>query len=95
VQALFGDRKPLEPQLPYFGGVKMSSTYHLEFEAEGTRYDLVLVRDPYGGWLVVWSVMGWVMRYHGARSNGELKPLTKNINKYDLKNIERFLQEEF
>jgi hypothetical protein len=88
--------------MPHFGGVRMSSTYHLEFEAEGTRYDLVLVMDPYGGWLVVWSVMGWVMRYYEsslldscARKNGELKPLTKNINKYDLKNIEKFLQEEF
>lgn len=61
---------------------------HLIFEAEGTRYDLVLVSDPYGGILVVWPATGQVWRWH---RDDRLKPLGDN-NIHDGNNIFNFLE---
>ena len=35
---------------------------HIVFETDGTRYDLVLTDDPYGGVLVIWPATGYVWR---------------------------------
>lgn len=61
---------------------------HLIFEAGGTRYDLVLVSDPYGGILVAWPATGQLWRYH---RDDRLKPLGDN-NKFDTIAIYDFLQ---
>ena len=63
---------------------------HIEFEAEGTRYDLVLVNDPYGGVLVVWPATGYLWRwYPGDR----LKALSKICNDFDAIQIYRYLED--
>lgn len=62
---------------------------HIEFEprnANGSRYDLVTVPDPYGGILVIWpGVCTW--RYHFPPSKvcagGELKFLHGKQNPVD------------
>lgn len=61
---------------------------HLIFEAGGTRYDLVLVSDPYGGILVAWPATGQLWRYH---RDDRLKPLGDN-NEFDTIAIYDFLQ---
>lgn len=62
---------------------------HLIFQADGTRYDLVLVDDPYGGVLVAWPATGYLWRwYPGDR----LKPLSSNCNQFDGENIHAFLE---
>lgn len=61
---------------------------HLIFEAGGTRYDLVLVSDPYGGILVAWPATGQLWRYH---RDDRLKPLGDN-NEFDTVAIYNFLQ---
>ncbi len=67
----------------------MSNSEHLVFETDGTRYDLVLVDDPYGGVLVIWPSTGYLWRWY----NGDyLKSLSKNTNDYDAINIFKFLE---
>ena len=61
---------------------------HLIFDAGGTRYDLVLVSDPYGGILVAWPATGQLWRYH---RDDRLKPLGDN-NEFDTIAIYNFLQ---
>lgn len=61
---------------------------HIIFEAGGTRYDIVLVSDPYGGILVVWPATGQLWRYH---RDDRLKPLGNN-NEFDTVAIYNFLQ---
>ena len=61
---------------------------HIIFDAEGTRYDLVLVSDPYGGILVAWPATGQLWRWH---RDDRLKPLGK-CNEYDARNIFNFLE---
>ena len=61
---------------------------HIIFDAEGTRYDLVLVSDPYGGILVIWPATGQVWRWH---RDDRLKPLGNN-NEHDGHNIFQFLE---
>lgn len=62
---------------------------HVVFEAEGTRYDLVLVSDPYGGVLVVWPQGRQFWRWHRG---DQLKPLSRNNNDHDSINIYRYLE---
>ena len=61
---------------------------HIIFDAQGTRYDLVLVSDPYGGILVIWPATGQVWRWH---RDDRLKPLGNN-NEHDGNNIFHFLE---
>ena len=35
---------------------------HLIFQTDGTRYDLVLTDDPYGGVIVAWTRTGYLLR---------------------------------
>ncbi len=67
------------------------NTKHLIFECEGSRFDLVLTSDPYGGTLVVWPVCGLVWRYF---EGDRLQPLSKNCSKYDGDLIYRHLEGE-
>lgn len=62
---------------------------HLEFETDGTRYDLVLVNDPYGGIIVVWTSTGYLWRYY---EKDYLKPLSNDYNPFDAKNIFDYLE---
>ena len=63
---------------------------HLIFQADGTRYDLVLVDDPYGGVLVAWPATGYLWRwYPGDR----LAPMSSNCNPFDAENIYAFLED--
>ena len=67
----------------------MSNSEHLVFETDGTRYDLVLVDDPYGGVLVIWRSTGYLWRWY----NGDyLKSLSKNTNDHDAINIFKYLE---
>jgi len=61
---------------------------HMVFEAEGTRYDLILVNDPYGGVLVAWPATGYLWRWHPRDC---LKPLAA-CNEHDGKNIFNHLE---
>ncbi len=61
---------------------------HMVFEAEGTRYDLLLVNDPYGGVLVAWPATGYLWRWHPG---DRLKPLG-TCNEHDGKNIFNHLE---
>ena len=45
---------------------------HIVFEFQGTRFDLVLTHDPYGGVLVIWPQGRQFWRYHAG---DRLKPL--------------------
>lgn len=67
----------------------MSNSNHEVFEADGTRYDLVLVDDPYGGILVIWPQGKQFWRYH---PNDRLKPLNAMCNDYDTRNIFAYLE---
>jgi hypothetical protein len=62
---------------------------HMIFESDGTRYDLVLVNDPYGGVLVAWPATGYLYRWH---TGDRLKSLTKNDNPFDRTNIFVYLE---
>ncbi len=62
---------------------------HLVFQADGTRYDLILVDDPYGGVVVVWTSTGYLWRWY---KEDYLKPLSKDCNKYDAINIWNYLE---
>ena len=57
---------------------------HLIFQADGTRYDLVLGDDPYGGVLVAWPATGYLWRWY---ANDRLAPLSSNCNPFDAENI--------
>ena len=61
---------------------------HMVFEADGTRYDLILVNDPYGGVLVAWPATGYLWRWHPS---DRLKPLG-TCNAHDGKNIFAYLE---
>ncbi len=67
----------------------MSNPDHEVFETDGTRYDLVLVDDPYGGILVVWPQGKQFWRYHPG---DRLKPLMAMCNDYDTRNIFAYLE---
>jgi len=62
---------------------------HIVFEAEGTRYDLVLTNDPYGGVLVAWPATGYLWRWY---PNDRLKPLSNICNDYDAIQIYKYLE---
>ena len=62
---------------------------HIVFEAEGTRYDLVLTNDPYGGVLVVWPATGYVWRWY---PRDRLKALSSICNDYDAIQIYKHLE---
>lgn len=62
---------------------------HYEFQTDGTRYDLVLVDDPYGGIIVAWTSTGYLWRYY---EGDYLKPLSNDYNPHDAKNIFDWLE---
>jgi len=62
---------------------------HLIFQADGTRYDLVLVDDPYGGVIVVWTSTGYMWRWY---QGDYMKRLSKEVNKFDEHNIWQHLE---
>jgi len=62
---------------------------HLEFQTDDTRYDLVLVDDPYGGIIVAWTSTGYFWRYY---EGDYLKPLSNDYNPHDAKNIFDYLE---
>jgi hypothetical protein len=70
---------------------------HIVFEprnANGSRYDLVAVPDPYGGILIIWpGVCTW--RYHasGRGYEGELKFLHGKHNTVDTLAVREHLDE--
>ena len=55
---------------------------HIIFECEGTRFDLVMTTDPYGGDLVIWASgsRGMLWRYF---EGDRLQPLSENCTAYD------------
>ena len=60
---------------------------HVRFEPvpkNGSFYDLVLVDDPYGGIIVVWTSAKMTWRYY---QGDYMKPLGENCNEYDAKAI--------
>ena len=60
---------------------------HTEEEpGDGTRYDLVITEDPYGGYLIVWPVMGEVWR---GFKDTEIKVLSKDVNPYSTQAIQK------
>jgi len=61
----------------------------IEFQTDGTRYDLVLVNDPYGGIIVAWTSTGYLWRYY---EGDYLKPLSNDYNPHDAKNIFDWLE---
>jgi len=62
---------------------------HIIFECEGTRFDLVMTTDPYGGDLVIWPVCGCVWRYF---EGDRLQPLSENCSPYDGQLIFAYLE---
>jgi len=62
---------------------------HLVFQCDGTRYDLVLVDDPYGGVLVIWRDGRMTWRWD---QGDRMKPLSKDNNKFDAQNIFIYLE---
>jgi len=62
---------------------------HVIFETDGTRYDLVMTNDPYGGVLVVWPTTGYVWRWFPG---DRMATLTTNANPYDKENIFHYLE---
>lgn len=64
---------------------------HVIFQTDGTRYDLTLVHDPYGGIIVIWTTMGYVWRWY---EEDYLKDLTRaaHTNNHDAKNIFDYLE---
>ena len=65
------------------------NTEHLIFQCDGTRYDLVLVDDPYGGVIVVWTSTGYLWRWD---EGDRMKPLNRDSNPHDAQNIFIFLE---
>lgn len=66
-------------------------TLHVEAEpGDGTRYDFVAMKDPYGGHLIIWPVMGQVWRYFIDKD--ELVELSKDINPHSTKAIHETLK---
>ena len=63
---------------------------HVVFQLDGTRYDLHLVEDVYGGTIVVWTTTGMMWRFY--TNPYEIKALSKNCNKHDAANIFQFLE---
>ena len=63
---------------------------HVEFQADGTRYDLHLVEDVYGGTIVAWTSTGMMWRFY--TNPYEIKALSKNCNDHDAINIFRYLE---
>ena len=61
---------------------------HIIFEQEGTRFDLVLTEDPYGGVLVMWPAGRQFWRYHPG---DRLKPLML-CSQHDTELIFNFLE---
>ncbi len=67
-------------------------SWHLVFEPtprNGSRYDLVLVEDPYGGVIVVWRSAQMTWRYDDG---DRMKPLSKGCNKHDAIAIFNYLE---
>ena len=62
---------------------------HLIFQTDGTRYDLVLVDDPYGGVIVAWTSTGYLWRWD---QGDRMKPLNRNSNEHDARNIFNYLE---
>jgi len=62
---------------------------HVIFEADGTKYDLVMTNDPYGGVLVVWPQGRQFWRWH---VNDRLKPMMPMCNEHDGQNIFEYLE---
>jgi len=56
----------------------------------GSRYSLVLVEDPNGGCLVIWSSAKMLWLYH---KGDILKPLVESCNKFDGAAIFQFLED--
>lgn len=69
--------------------MKKLNAEHVHFEDDGTNYDLVLVDDPYGGIIVVWTATGYLWRYYPS---DYLKPLSNEYNPHDAKNIFDYLE---
>jgi len=71
--------------------------FHIDFEprnANGSRYNLHIVKDVHGGWLVVWgTICTW--RYYPPRychsSEGEMKVMTGNYNAVDTLAVREYL----
>lgn len=65
----------------------------------GTRYDLMMMEDPNGGWVVSWFIVGGMLRYYPEEyMNGqsEIKILTKTWkNKYDHSAIHQIMDSLF
>jgi len=73
---------------------KIDQYHHFDFQpGNGTRYDIVVINDPYGGLLVVWPNVS-TYRYFGG-SNPEIKHLHGKKNKFDQKAIKDFLNGVF
>lgn len=66
---------------------------HIIFECEGTRYDFVMTKDPYGGDLVIWTggsgMRARVWRYF---QGDRLQPLSENCSPYDGQLIFAYLE---
>ena len=76
------------------GGIALKDSLaseHIVFETDGTRYDLVLTDDPYGGVLVIWPATGYLWRWHPG---DRLKALSKLCNDHDAINIYKYLEGE-
>ena len=71
--------------------------YFVDFEprnANGSRYPLHIVKDRYGGWLVMWSnICTW--RYYSPRychsTEGEMRVLSGVHNPVDTLAVREFL----
>ena len=61
---------------------------HIIFEMEGTRYDLVLVSDPYGGILVIWPQGKQFWRWY----RGDYLKVLCKCNSNDTHNIFTYLE---
>jgi len=69
------------------------SAYYSHIEAQpgdGTRYDLVITDDPYGGYLIVWPSMGEDWR---GFKDTEIKVLSKDVNPYSTQAIQKIWYE--
>lgn len=67
------------------------NTYSIDSQpGDGTRYDLAVSKDPHGGWLIVWPVMGEVWR---GFKDGEIKTLSRDVNPYSTKAIQRIWEQ--
>lgn len=66
---------------------------------DGTRYDLMIMEDPHGGWVVSWFIIGVMLRYYPKEymnGDSEIKILTKKWdNKYDHSTIHQIMDSLF